>query len=713
MFDVTDSMPPSSLPLGAHWDGHGVDFRIASHHAEAIELQVFDRPTSIHPRRRVSLRREGGGIWHARVDDVTPGTLYAYRVDGPFAPRDGHHFNPAKLVLDPWARAVTGEPVADPALLGCPPHGRPDLDLDGHDTAAFMPKCVVLAPHDETPRPTRPRVAWRDTVLYETHVRGATRLHPDVPEAWRGTYRGLASEPMLDHFRRLGVTTIELMPVHQGAPERHLLIQGRRNYWNYAPIAFFAPCAAYAVDPRSGGQVDEFRAMVDAFHAAGLEIVVDVVYNHTAEGDVGGPVYAFRGIDHRTYYRHDPRWPSQTVDFTGTGNTLDVRQPLVRRLIVESLRYWVDVLGVDGFRFDLAVTVGRDGAGGSFRPHAELFERIRTDPVLADVKWIAEPWDLGPGGYRVGGFAPPWREWNDRFRDTARRFWRGDAGGAVTAELATRLAGSQDLFEDRGPLASINYVISHDGFTLHDWVRYEHRRNLANGEANRDGTAHNLSRNWGAEGPSDDPEIGRRRDLARRNLLTSLVLAQGVPMLAHGDEIGRTQDGNNNPYNQDNELAWTDWSAPDDVFFDFVRRLLVLRRRFPLLRREQFLIGRRQAARRDEPIPDADVLWLGTDGRELDADDWQRADHRAFAMALLPHPDEPGEGLLLLINGSDHRLRFTLPPIVAVGRSTLLLDTAHPHAAETTSEGLADWSLDALSQALFAFRPVVGVRDGG
>ena len=657
------------------------------------------------------MKRGAGGVWRARLDGEGPGCLYGFRADAPFRPRDGLAVHPAKLLLDPWARAVTGEPIADPSLFGHPPDGRPDLDLDGRDSAAAMPKCVVVAPSEPGDRPPRPRTPWRDTVVYEVHVKGATMRHPDVPEAWRGTYRGLASEPMLDHLRTLGVTAVELMPVHQGAPEAHLLVRGQRNYWNYAPIAFFAPTAAYAVDPL-GGQVEEFRSMVDAFHAAGLEVLVDVVYNHTAEGGADGPTYAFKGLDPRAWYRRDATRTGRFVDWTGTGNTLDVRQPLVRRLIVESLRYWVEVLGVDGFRCDLAVSLGRDGDDDAFDPRGELFETLRADPVLADVKWIAEPWDLGPGGYRLGGFGEPWREWNDRFRDTARRFWRGEAGGAVTAELATRLAGSQDRFADRGPLASLNYVVSHDGFTLRDLVSYEHRHNQANGEGNRDGTRNNLSRNWGVEGPSDEPEILRRRDRARRNLLTTLLLAQGVPMLAHGDEIGRTQNGNNNPYNQDNALAWTDWSSPDTPFLDFVRRLLAIRRRFPALRREHFLVGRRQDSGNGAPIPDADVLWLGTDGGELDAEDWQRPDHRAFAMALLPHPDETPDGLLLLINGADHAVDFVLPPIVAIGRSTLLLDTARPSVDEATVEGLASWTLDARSMVLLAFQPVVAMRPG-
>ena len=705
---MSDSTPPSPAPLGAHWDGEGVDFRLASAHADRVELQLFDRPDAAHPRRRVRMSRDSGGIWQARVDGEGPGALYGYRIAGPFAPRDGHFFNPAKLLLDPWARAVTGEPTGDESVFGQPPGGRPDLDLDGRDSAAAMPKCVVVAPLDEIDRPAPPRTAWRDTVIYEVHVKGATRLHPEVPEAWRGTYRGLASEPMLAHLLDLGVTAVELMPVHQGAPEAHLITQGRRNYWNYAPIACFAPTAAYAIDPL-GGQVREFRDMVDAFHAAGLEVLIDVVYNHTAEGGVDGPVYAWRGIDHRAVYRADPAWPGRLIDFTGTGNTLDARQPLVQRLIVESLRYWVEVLGVDGFRFDLAVAMAREGDRDAFNPRARLFETLRADPVLADVKWIAEPWDLGPGGYRLGGFPEPWREWNDRFRDTARRFWRGEAGGAVTAELATRLAGSQDLFPSRGPLASLNYVVSHDGFTLRDLVSYSQRHNLANGENNRDGTRNNLSCNWGAEGPSDDPQIVRRRDLARRNLLTTLLVSQGVPMLAHGDEIGRTQHGNNNPYNQDNELTWTDWSAPDRELQAFVRRLIAVRRRFPALRREHFLVGRRQNARPDESIPDADVLWLAPDARELGAEDWHSGELRALAMVLTPHPDTAPQGLLLLINGDRRRITFRLPPIVAVGRATLLVDTARANAEETTFENLETWTVAAGSQVLLAVHPVVKV----
>ncbi|MEM8998483.1 MAG: alpha-amylase family glycosyl hydrolase, partial [Acidobacteriota bacterium] len=468
-----------------------------------------------------------------------------------------------------------------------------------------------------------------------------------VAPAERGRYLGLCSEPMLEHFRALGVTSIELLPIHQAAPEAHLLAQGKRNYWGYSPVSFFAPSAAYASSGR-GEQVTEFREMVRRLHRAGFEVLLDVVYNHTAEGGVDGTIYGPKGFDARAYYRwRDGRFE----DTTGTGNTLDIRSPAVLEMVLASLRDAVGRFGVDGFRFDLAPAVGRDPE--AFSGAARLFEAIASDPLLAPRKWIAEPWDLGPGGYQLGAFPAPWREWNDKFRDTTRRFWRGEASGPVCAELATRLSGSQDVFATRSPTASINYVIAHDGFTLTDLVSYERKQNAANGEDNRDGRDDNLSRNWGVEGSTEDPGVLARRARARRAISATLLLAQGVPMIAHGDEIGRTQGGNNNAYCQDNEIAWVDWDAVDPALFDFMAAALALRRRYPQLRRRHFLSG-------------DDVRWLGADGRPLAAEDWRRPDLTAFAAHLLGAADGPD--LLLLINGGDADVRFQAPSGVWVRR---------------------------------------------
>lgn len=679
---------------GAWWDGEACHFFLASEHATRVEVCFFERPDSAHSSHGAELRSDGRGSWSARVAGAAPGTLYGFRVHGPWQPRAGHRFNPSKLLIDPRALAVTGEPRPDPSLFSYTFGQSPEHTYDSSDSAGAMPKCVVVDPSFDWQETRPPRVPLDQTIFYEAHVEGATRLHPAIPEALRGTYLGLAHPSMLDHFARLGVTTIELLPVHQSAPELHLLRQGKRNYWGYSPVAFFAPTAAYATpfdpssssgsssaslpDPRWGRQVREMQTLVRELHRAGLEVVVDVVYNHTAEGGIDGPTYGFRGIDNASFYRLHPSRRDRYVDFTGCGNTLDSRQPLLLRLVLDSLRYWVEVLGVDGFRFDLAPAVAR--ADPDFDPRAPLFRAIAEDPVLSRAKWIAEPWDLGPDGYRLGGFPAGWSEWNDRFRDTARRFWRGEAHGPLTAELATRLAGSRDVFGTRGPLASINYVISHDGFTLADLVSYERKHNEANGEDNRDGTNHNSSRNWGVEGPTDDPEIRALRDRARRNLLATSLLAQGVPLLHHGDEIGRSQGGNNNAYCQDNPIAWTDWSEPDGAFFDYVCHLVRLRRLHPQLRAPRFLAGLESDGDENEDGADgvdrADgprVLWLSADGRPLDAGDWQAEEHRAFVRALLCHRHGT---LFLLLNGGDESVAYRLPDWTRGRSGTLLLDTA-------------------------------------
>ena len=707
-FDLGDSL---GAPLGAHWDGTGVDFRLFSSRAEAVELCLFEDPEAV-TGPRLPLQR-AGDIWHSRVEGLGPGCLYGYRAHGPFAPRDGLLFNSSKLLIDPYARAITGEPRADSALFGFTLGKDPCLSFDGRDNAGVMPKSVVVDPSFDWQGVERPSIPWTETVLYETHVRGLTRLHPEIEPQSRGTFSALAQPPVLAHLKRLGVTSIQLMPIQQSAPEAHLLAQGRRNYWGYSPIGFFAPNARYA-QASDGSQVTEFKNLVRELHRHGFEVILDVVYNHTAEGGLAGPIYSFKGLDNPSYYRLRRDLPSRWVDHTGCGNSLDIGSPPVLRLVMDSLRYWVSEMGVDGFRFDLAPAMGRQD--GAFRPDAMFFQRIAEDPVLAGVKWIAEPWDLGPGGYRLGQLPPPWSEWNDRFRDLTRRVWLGGSGGPSLSELASRLAGSEDLFGSKGvgPRASINYVISHDGFTLRDWVSYERKHNEANGEQNRDGTDNNLSRNWGVEGPSEDPEISRLRNRARRNVLATLFLAQGVPMLHHGDEIGRTQGGNNNPYNQDNATSWTDWSRPDRVMMETVRGLVALRKRFPQLRRDRYF-QHPWAKPEAEPSPtDREVVWLRVDGQELESSDWHDPELRSLVL-LLPPPARAEEGsleqaadtLLLAFNTSETDLSLVLPPLES-GSWKALFDSArseNPLEERAIAEGTVSIALEHLSvQALVGRR---------
>lgn len=636
--------------LGAHWTGEAVHFTLWSAHATAVELCLFETETCLVPRARHALKRSSDGFWHLEVPGLGPGTLYGYRVHGPYEPQRGHRFNPSKLLVDPYARAITGEPRFDTSLFGFDPSTGNTSGFHGVDSAHAMPKCVVVDGTFDWQGTAPPRTPWRDTVIYEAHVKGLTRLHPDVEPELRGTYLGLASPPIIDHLKRLGITAVELQPVHQIASEPHLLERGMRNYWGYSTLGFFAPHAGYATGGL-GQQVHEFKTMVRTLHAAGLEVLIDVVYNHTAEGNRFGPTLSFKGIDNVAYYRTKPFSRDHYVDVTGCGNTLDIRQPMVERLVLDSLRYWVEAMGVDGFRFDLAPALGRDGNG--FRTDARLFRAIADDPLLSRVKLIAEPWDVGPNGYRLGGFPEAWAEWNDRYRDTVRRFWRGDG---QPAEFATRLAGSSDVFGARGPLAGIAYVTSHDGFTLEDLVSYQQKHNHANGEDNRDGHHDNLNRNWGVEGPTDDPRIAGLRRRAKRNFLATLALSQGVPMLLAGDELGHSQRGNNNPYCQDNALTWIDWEQADTEFLDFVVRVLSLRRRLSA--------DPRAGAFTDTFLEPDQALWLHPEGHELTAADWSDAEQRALAL-LAPMG-------LLLLNGSAHGVKFHLPE----GDWEELLDTA-------------------------------------
>ena len=674
--------------LGATLTATGVRFRLFSAHAEKVELCLFDAPGDATPARRVALRRAAGDVWQTEIEGAGPGQLYGYRVSGPHEPKIGHRFNSSKLLVDPWARAITGEPSADASLFGFLPTGwssplwpqySSELSYSGYDSAAAMPKCVVVDPAFDWRGDAPPRTPWRDTVIYECHVKGMTQRHRQVDERLRGTYLGLAQPPVVEHLRSLGVTAVELLPVHQFAREPHLMVRDLSNYWGYSTLGFFAPHAGYATAGH-GQQVAEFKEMVRLLHRAGIEVILDVVYNHTAEGGRKGPTLSLRGIDNRTYYRLQRRSPQRYVDVTGCGNTLANWQPVVRALILGSLRYWVEEMHVDGFRFDLAPALARDGVTGDFDPGAAFFAQIKADPVLSRVKLIAEPWDIGPGGYQLGNFPEPWAEWNDRYRDTVRRFWRGDGDAA---ELARRLAGSPDVFPERGPRASVNYVTCHDGFTLHDQVSYEHKHNEANREGNADGNNHSLSRNWGEEGPSDSAQVRAARDRARRGFLATLLFSRGVPMLLGGDELGHTQQGNNNAYCQDNEISWLDWtlSADDSAFLDFVRRLLALRREHPSLRRLDTA---------------EDLRFLLPDGRDLEeAGDGPQ---RALAMRVTATEPQPAD-LLLLLNGSDGEVVFDLEP-EADGWSELL-DTAGDDDRDANRAGSA-FRLPAFSLRLLS-----------
>jgi len=655
--------PGSPAVLGAHWDGEGTNFALCSERATAVELCLFDGPDDAREAFRVPLQERTGPVWHGYLPDIRPGHLYGYRVHGPWAPEQGHRFNPAKLLLDPYARAITGTIRWSDALSG---HviGHPEQDLvpDPRDSAGGLPKCVVVEPAFTWADDRPPRTPWAETVIYECHVKGMTMRHPDVPGPLRGTYLGLASEPILEHLRSLGVTAVGLLPVCHFVTERLLGERGMVNYWGYNPIGYFAPDVRYATG-RLGQQVTEFKTMVKRFHRAGIEVIIDVVYNHTAEGNHLGPTLCFRGLDNSAYYRLDPTNPRHYLDYTGCGNTLDIRRPEALRLVLDSLRYWAEDLHVDGFRFDLAPALGRDP--DEFNGAARFFEVVRQDPVLAEVKLIAEPWDLGPNGYHLGQFPSGWAEWNGKYRDAVRSFWRGDPG--QLPEIAARLGGSPDLFETgRPPQAGVSFVTCHDGFTLLDLVSYERKHNEANGEENRDGNEHNLSRNWGVEGLSEAAHVVRIRERMQRNFLAILACSLGVPMLSHGDELGRTQHGNNNAYCQDNPVTWVDWEPTParSELLEFTRRVFRLRAELPLLRRRAF------PSRPGDGRP-GELAWLRPDGEPMGQEDWEHAQAHALAMLL----SDGADALLLALNAGGRSRTFVLPALPLPGEWRVQIHT--------------------------------------
>ena len=695
--------PGSPYPLGATWDGVGVNFALFSEHATRVELCLFDSPDAEVESLTIPLPEHTDMVWHAYLPDVQPGQLYGYRVHGPFAPHAGHRFNPHKLVLDPYARVLGRTLRWHETLFGFT-FGEDDTTFDTRDSAPFAPLGAVVDDAFTWGGDRAPRTPWHETLIYELHVKGFTKLNAQIPEPLRGTYRGLASEPAIRHLTSLGVTAVELMPVHHHADDWHLVQRGLGNYWGYNTLSYFAPDLAYAAAPSPNDAVREFKMMVRALHAAGLEVILDVVYNHTAEGNHTGPTLSLRGIDNTSYYRLLPDQARYYQDFTGCGNTLNMRSPRVLQLIMDSLRYWVQEMHVDGFRFDLASALARELHAvdklGAF------FDIIHQDPVLSQAKLIAEPWDLGEGGYQVGNFPTKWTEWNGTYRDTVRRFWRGDGG--VVSELATRLSGSSDLYEQSGrrPYASINFVTAHDGFTLADLVSYNDKHNEANGENNQDGENHNLSWNCGVEGAAADRHVLELRARQRRNLLATLMMSIGVPMISGGDEVARTQHGNNNAYCQDNETSWTRWdlSAEQRDFLEFSRRLIRIWKNNPVLRRRKFLQGRRIRG-----VEVADISWLEPSGDEMTDEMWNSPDVRSLGMRLngdaIDEADERGERvvgdtLLVLFNSSDDVEPFTLPAAELSDRWEILVDTTDPWTPARRLRPCEQYELQPRSMAV-------------
>ncbi len=712
---ITTVWPGRPYPRGATWDGEGVNFALFTEHAEKVELVFFDE-RGRRERQRITLRERTDHVWHCYLPQARPGMTYGYYVHGPYKPEEGHRFNHHKLLADPYARDFAGKLRWNDALYGYTVgHKKADLSFDRRDSAAYMPKCRIVDAAFTWGEDKRPAVPWHESVIYETHVRGFTMRHPEVPESLRGTYAGLASEAAIDHMRRLGVTAVELLPIHSFLNDRHLDEKGMQNYWGYNTFGFFAPEPRYAA---SSDPVREFKSMVKALHSAGIEVILDVVYNHTCEGNHLGATTGMRGIDNKVYYTGAEGNPRYYADYTGCGNSLHLHHPRVLQLVMDSLRYWVTEMHVDGFRFDLASTLARQE--GQVAQRGNFFAAMRQDPVLSRVKLIAEPWDLGGDGYRVGQFPVGWSEWNDKYRDGMRSYWKGDGG--VIGEFARRLTGSSDLYAParRRPHASINFMSAHDGFTLHDVVAYNDKHNEANGEDNRDGHNHNLSWNCGVEGETDDPEIRSIRERQKRNFIATLMVSQGVPMLLAGDEMGRTQRGNNNAYAQDNETSWIDWNLSDEqqAQLDFTRKMIALRRDHPSLRRLDFFAGRSP----DGKAP-KDLLWLRPDGQEMTDAEWETDFARCLGMylsgAALTGFDRRGRALfdddfLILFNAHHEDMAFTIPDVgTEVWR--VVVDTSDGNTAPPVEPGARllrpgeNYNMSCRAMAVLS-RPAVKVK---
>jgi isoamylase len=698
---TTQVWPGSAYPLGATYDGTGTNFAIYSEVAEKIELCLFDEQGN---EERIRLPEMDAYVWHAFLPGIQPGQRYGFRVYGPFDPAQGQRCNPNKLLLDPYAKAIDGQVDWDEAVFG---YRFENGERNDDDSAAHMPKSVVVNPYFDWGVDRPPRTPYNKTVIYEAHVKGLTMTHPRVPEALRGTYAGLAHPAIIEHLQELGITAIELMPVHQFVQDDTLQQKGLRNYWGYNTIGFFAPHNEYAQDT-DGQQVQEFKGMVRALHEAGIEVILDVVYNHTAEGNHMGPTLSFRGIDNEAYYRLVEDDKQYYMDTTGTGNSLNVRTPQSLQLIMDSLRYWVTEMHVDGFRFDLASSLARQ-----FHEVDRLsafFDLVHQDPIVSQVKLIAEPWDVGDGGYQVGNFPALWTEWNGKYRDTVRDFWRGE--DATIGEFASRITGSADLYQHSGrrPVASINFVTAHDGFTLDDLVSYNEKHNEANGEDNNDGESHNRSWNCGVEGDTDDVEVLELRARQRRNFIATLMLSQGVPMLLHGDELGRSQGGNNNGYCQDSELTWIDWENVDEGLLEFTKLVTKLRNDHPTFRRRRFFHGR--PVRREEGDPVQDIAWLTPGGDLMSDEDWDAGYAKSLAMYLNGHgireTDERGEDVVddcfyLAFNAYHEPIDFVLPSDDYAEAWTVVVDTAELGAVEPV-EVKAGQTLTVAARATVVLR---------
>jgi len=693
----------SSNAHGAIWDGKGTNFTMFSASATRVEVCLFDSQGGTE-LERIALPEYTDQIWHGYIPDVGPSSVYGFRVHGPYDPMAGHRFNPNKLVLDPYARAHVGELKWAPECFGYTIGAEgDDLSFDERDSAPFMPKCVVVDPNfDWQGQPRAGAVPWDQTIIYEAHVRGFTMLHPAVPPRQRGTFKGMGTKEVVAYVKSLGVTTIELLPIHTFINDSHLLEQGLTNYWGYNSIGFFAPDPRYASEPEQC--LREFKEMVSRFHDAGLEVILDVVYNHTAEGNERGPTLSFKGIDNASYYRLLPDQKRFYINDTGTGNTLNLSHPAVIQMVTDSLRYWVNELHVDGFRFDLGTILAREPGG--FDNQSGFLKACNQDPVLRGVKLIVEPWDCGPGGYQVGEFPPGWAEWNDCYRDVVRDFWKGSAGAA---DIAQRLCASADVFNHLGrrPSACVNFVTAHDGFTLNDLVTYNDKHNEANGEGNRDGSSDNRSWNCDVEGPTDDPTINALRERQLRNFLATLLLSQGTPMVLAGDEFGRTQQGNNNAYCQDNEISWLNWNRQGTgaQLTDFVRRLTALRHKYPILRRNRFLTGAL-----DEELDVKDLTWINASGAEMRSEDWTDANMRCFGMLIDGRARPTGvrqrgteATMLIVFNAHYDLVEFTLPASPGGNTWTLVLDTNIPDS-EVAYTGKADDNYGVTGRSLILLR---------
>jgi isoamylase len=691
--------PGSPYPLGATWDGAGVNFAIYAEYATRVELCLFDAPKDTTEKDCVRMADRTNHVWHVYLPGVGPGQLYGYRVDGPFEPQEGHRFNRHKVLIDPYVKAIAGTIKWHDSLFGYDMgHPEEDASFNSADSGPYIPKSVVIDGQFDWEDDQLLKTPYHHSIIYETHVKGFTKLHPGIPEDLRGTYKGMAHPETIKYLQELGITAVELMPVHHFITDKHLLDKGLTNYWGYNTIGFFAPDVRYAASGIRGEQVREFKEMVKALHKAGIEVILDVVYNHTGEGSHLGPTLSFRGIDNASYYRltDDKRY---YMDYTGTGNTLNARLPSVLRLIMDSLRYWVLDMHVDGFRFDLAATLARELY--EVNRLSAFFDIIHQDPVISQVKLIAEPWDVGPGGYQVGKFPAGWAEWNGKYRDCIRDYWRG--ADSTLAEFASRLTGSADLYKDeyRRPTSSINFITAHDGFTMADLVSYNEKHNEANGENNQDGDNHNRSWNCGAEGPADDPHINALRKRQQRNFLTTLFLSQGVPMLLAGDETGRTQQGNNNAYCQDNEISWLHWDKIDQQLLGFTRKVIRLRQEHPAFRRLRWFRG--------EPVEGTkveDIAWFLPEGSQMTEENWAMGFAKSLAVYLngmaLRAVDPKGEKILddsfyILFNAHHEPISFRLPPPAYGKQWELILDSNteettgkyHKADSEVTAEGLS------------------------